>query len=378
MKILYIHTVSIDSKRANILQVLHMCNGFSDAGFEVDLLIPRPEKYIPDFYRYIHTMLGEECRFKVVFYKKNSITKNYMIVSGIVSIWRYLKIHQYDYVFSRVMLPLILSMRRRSKIIYETHNFQVHTGNAIINKLYKRLLRIYSKRERFVRLVSISAKLDEEWRRYGIDGNKTLVCHSAVSKIFAERMIGLDEARAVLGLTYREIVLYAGSLDKNRRIDRLLNIAYWNPGMNFLILGGTDKQVRAGRQEVEAIGVKNVIFTGHINHAEISLYLSAADVLLMIWSRDVKTIDYCSPLKMFEYMAAGKIIVGQKYPTILEVLTNNKNSLLVDPDSTEALNEAVRWAMANRNKCEYGKTARELALSQYTWEKRARLIMRGL
>ena len=57
----------------------------------------------------------------------------------------------------------------------------------------------------------------------------------------------------------------------------------------------------------------------------------------MIWTDKTNTMNYCSPLKLFEYMAAGRIIVGHDFPTISEVLTNNETALLVPPDSFEAL-----------------------------------------
>ena len=48
-----------------------------------------------------------------------------------------------------------------------------------------------------------------------------------------------------------------------------------------------------------------------------------------IRAKGVNTAEYCSPLKMFDYLAAGKIIVSSKLSGICEVLKHNKNSILV-------------------------------------------------
>jgi glycosyltransferase involved in cell wall biosynthesis len=62
-------------------------------------------------------------------------------------------------------------------------------------------------------------------------------------------------------------------------------------------------------------------------------------VLLALWSKKVPTINYCSPLKIFEYMASGRIMVAHGFPTIKEVIKHNKNGLLARPDDFNDLVE---------------------------------------
>ena len=40
--------------------------------------------------------------------------------------------------------------------------------------------------------------------------------------------------------------------------------------------------------------------------------------------------NYNSPLKMFDYLAAGRVIVSSKRNGILEVLKHNHNSIIVN------------------------------------------------
>ena len=70
----------------------------------------------------------------------------------------------------------------------------------------------------------------------------------------------------------------------------------------------------------------NVTFTGFVPNERIPLYQSAADVLLMPYQRTVatssggNTAEICSPMKMFEYMAAGRAILTSDLPVLHEVL----------------------------------------------------------
>ena len=54
-------------------------------------------------------------------------------------------------------------------------------------------------------------------------------------------------------------------------------------------------------------------------------------------SKTLNTADYCSPLKMFDYLAAGKIIMSSKLNGICEVLSHKKNAIIVKDYDYKAL-----------------------------------------
>ena len=77
---------------------------------------------------------------------------------------------------------------------------------------------------------------------------------------------------------------------------------------------------------------------GFVAQREVSAYLLASDVLVMPYSSGVTIRDgteageFTSPLKLFEYMAAGKPIVATGVPSALEILRPGENFLVVPPD----------------------------------------------
>jgi glycosyltransferase involved in cell wall biosynthesis len=78
-----------------------------------------------------------------------------------------------------------------------------------------------------------------------------------------------------------------------------------------------------------------------------------------------------SPLKLFEYMAAGLPIVAADLPGVREVLDDGENGLLVPPGNTEALARALRNVLDDATMAStLGDRARRDA-ARYTWHRRA-------
>jgi glycosyltransferase involved in cell wall biosynthesis len=88
-------------------------------------------------------------------------------------------------------------------------------------------------------------------------------------------------------------------------------------------------------------------------------------------------VAYASPLKIFDYMAAGRAIVAPDQPNIREILTDGETALLFDPASADALWQTVlRFAGDAALRTRLGAAARlEIERRRYTWGgNAARLI----
>ncbi len=113
---------------------------------------------------------------------------------------------------------------------------------------------------------------------------------------------------------------------------------------------------------------------------------TAFDVVLMPYGREVRgasggadLANWMSPLKMFEYMAAGKAILAADLPVLREVLRHEENALLAPPGDVEAWKRGLRRLLADRGLRErLGDLARSEAAALHTWEARARRILDGL
>ena len=208
---------------------------------------------------------------------------------------------------------------------------------------------------------------------------KIIALHDGVSAEDYKHAKNRDETRALLRIdSNKKIVVYSGSLYADRGIEVVLKLARTFRSVIFYVVGGSEKEKKYYESLAVQSSLQNILFVGHIPQQQVKDYLFAADVLLMLWSRNVPTINICSPLKMFEYMAAGRIIVGHGFPTIKEVLKDGKTALLTDPDSYDDLEGRLRYALSLDYPNDMAQKARNIALSKYSWEIRAKNIVNEL
>ena len=91
-----------------------------------------------------------------------------------------------------------------------------------------------------------------------------------------------------------------------------------------------------------------VIITGYIPQNKVPELLAAIDVAVLPYPRFPKELWF-SPLKMYEYMAAGKAIVASKYGQIADVLEDGRTGFLVEPGDVDELTQAILRLLGDEN-----------------------------
>lgn len=117
----------------------------------------------------------------------------------------------------------------------------------------------------------------------------------------------------------------------------------------------------------------NVIVLPGTSLAGVMNYAMDADCLLAIYN-DYSWCPYGfynSPLKLFQFMATGKPVIATALGQNTEVITNEKDGLLVPPNA-QMLAEAISKLRNNRNYGQkMGKAGREKICRHYTWSHTA-------
>jgi glycosyltransferase involved in cell wall biosynthesis len=139
----------------------------------------------------------------------------------------------------------------------------------------------------------------------------------------------------------------------------------------LFVLG--DGPARSGLEALTAqLGIRErVRFFGNVEHTQVRELLAKIDIALQ-----PRANSYASPLKIFDYMAAGCAIVAPDQPNIREVLEHDRTALLFDPTHPDALRQAIlRLATDTALRQRLGAAARaELIRKDYTWTANARRI----
>jgi glycosyltransferase involved in cell wall biosynthesis len=142
-----------------------------------------------------------------------------------------------------------------------------------------------------------------------------------------------------------------------------------------LLVGATDQQRGELGPLLEGAGASNVSISVRLPPGEIPALLAAADVLIAPETDDHRRGRHASPLKIFEYMAAGKPIVAGDTPAVREVLVNGLTARLVPPSDPSALASAIRALLDEPgSRAELAKNARR-AVEPYSWKQRAREVL---
>jgi glycosyltransferase involved in cell wall biosynthesis len=125
-----------------------------------------------------------------------------------------------------------------------------------------------------------------------------------------------------------------------------------------------------GRGVLEGAGAA---VTGTLPHYEVPRVLASADIGIAPYAADAP--PYFSPLKLFEYLAAGLAVVAAAIPGVTE-LVDERTAVLVPPGDPGALAGAVASLAADpRRLAGLGRAGRALA-EQNTWGHRAREVLR--
>ncbi len=162
------------------------------------------------------------------------------------------------------------------------------------------------------------------------------------------------------------VVLYGGTFEGYQGLTELIQaiplVRARIPGATFVLVGaenGTGSAIREQAAPLIQTGALRIV--DRQPRHEISLYLSMADVLVSPRSHGGNL-----PLKVFDYLAAGRPIVATDIPTHRTVL-NEQRAVLVPPD-TRGLAEGILTVLRDPERAmRLGHAARAYAEEHLGW-----------
>lgn len=168
------------------------------------------------------------------------------------------------------------------------------------------------------------------------------------------------------------IITFVGSFKPWHGIDLLLEAfkktAATYPNARLMLIG--DGPTRAEMEKaVSAMRLSNrVIFTGRIRHQDVPFLLKLSEITVLAPRPSGASVSQ-SPLKLFEYMAAGKAVVAPATPNVERVLTHGVNGFLTAPNDANALANAFdRLLEDTAFRQRLGAAAQQDAISKHSWE----------
>ncbi len=362
MRITYLASIRLPTEKAHGLQIMKTCEALASIGNSVELIVPTRKNAIDaDPFEY-YGVLGN---FRIITVRVPDLVRFGPLGFLVSAVWFSEKAHLVrsfwtaDIVYSRDALVLFQYL-----LLGRPFVFEVHARPSFVSAIVARRAR---------KLIVISAGLKHAYESIGVAPEKIIVAPDAVDEHLFDNAPQRIEARVALGLPEKgKIALYAGHLYERKGVETLAATAALLPEVLFVFVGGTSEDVarfkgKWGKQS-------NIRIVGHMPHAAIPRYLRAADVLVLPNSgKDVDSARYTSPMKLFEYMAAGLPIVASDLPSIREILSEH-NAFLVTPDDARSLASAITGLLENPEKGAVLARQARTDVEQYTWNKRAEHI----
>jgi glycosyltransferase involved in cell wall biosynthesis len=353
-----------------------MCYAFRKQGVEVKLYMEGDEQFKENLDSFVKSAFNVPLSFNVDYWKpfcNNRLINRFLIRKRIE---RILVAENPDIVFTREPALLSTITKKGFKVIFESHNAKLHNRFSFVHNYLKKSVVRTAKREEMICLFSISKALSSYWASQGVEKAKLFSWHDGFEETLFNIEQKKEEARKRTNLPREKIIItYTGGLYPDREIENIILLAKHNPSLLFVIIGGPEKNKILFNRLAEQQDINNIQFLGFVEHNQIPDYLFSSDVLLALWSSKVPTINYCSPLKLFEYMASGRAILAHGFPTIQEVLTDGKNAIICAPDNFEALNAKLKLAVKESEKSDMGYKARKLAFEKYSWDSRVENLL---
>ncbi len=213
-------------------------------------------------------------------------------------------------------------------------------------------------------------------RAVGVPENRISVIPNGAGEPFLDGSADGDSVRARHGLDGRLVLGFTGFVRAWHGIDKVIDLLAGDrlpPEAHLLMVG--DGPARADLEaQARRLGVsERVTFTGVVQRDAVPHYVAAFDIALQ-----PHVVAYASPLKLIEYLALGRAIVGPATPNIQEILTDGETGLLFEPGNTDAFAEAiVHLANDPALRKRLGDAALALLQSRdLTWRHNAETVVR--
>ncbi len=344
MNVCYISNSAAPSKNASSLQTAKLCEQISKFGHNVNLILPKTGEINRNYFRFYNI----KHKFKITrlnYFDKFPVGLNYYLYSFFSILIS--NINKQDlYVTRNFFCSLLLSL------LGKKHIFEIHDDILIEGRLIKFIVKKFKilNFKPVLKIITTTKSLKKIYVKHGVKKDKIYVLHNASS--FKSNFKKKSKKRIKLNIGY------FGSIYQSRGIKMILKISKIDHKNNYYIYGGSKNQILELKKNVKN---KNIFFSPYIPYSDVYKKLSKIDVCILPYTSKVTVAgnvgdisNYTSPLKLFDYMKLGKLILCSNLKVLREVLKHNQNSILIN-DFKEEKNWKSKIDEISKNFKKYDK-----------------------
>ena len=253
--------------------------------------------------------------------------------------WRLARTGQYDLVHTHEEAGALgAAIRRRLGLphLYDMHSSLPQQFQNFGRYDVAPVVRTFEGVERFTLegsdgVIAICDALGRRARQVGYGGPLEVIENTLELPHPAVKEADIVKRRAALGLDHGPVVAYTGTLEPYQGLDLLLDAAAVagrrRPDLQVLVVGGSPQESAelAAGARARGLGERFVTLPA-VPPEEVPLHQALADILVTTRTRGTNT-----PLKIYQYLRAGRPIVATRIPSHTQVL-DDTCARLVDPE----------------------------------------------
>jgi glycosyltransferase involved in cell wall biosynthesis len=372
MKILYHHRIA--SKDGQFVHVEELTNAFIEQGHELKFVAPSLNE---------NSDFGHDGGF-VTKLKKLLPRALYELLELSYSLWIFIKlvkaIKQFkpEFIYERYNLyqpagiwasklfniPLILEVN--APLVYER---KTYSGLALVK--FAKWIENYTWKNA-THTLPVTDVLADHLREVGVKEQNITVIHNGVNQQFIDEMLAKPIAN-----NKKEIVIgFTGFIHPWHGMDKAIEAIAKHKNLSLkLICVGDGNILPELKEQAKGLGISDKIeFAGLVTRDKVMAYVEQFDITLQ---PDVTA--YASPLKMFEYMAVGSVIIAPDSPNIREILSDD-TALFFEKGDQASFIEQLDYAIENIDTLEAKRKAVKVSVidKQFVWQENAKQIIKLL
>ncbi|MFQ5636732.1 MAG: glycosyltransferase family 4 protein [bacterium] len=226
-------------------------------------------------------------------------------------------------------------------------------------------------------IITVSHALKKYYVERKVSDDKIFVIPNGVNTERFSPEISSRTVKRKYALKDRVVLGFVGSFHHWHGVDNLLHLIEQTQKYKqaFYLLVGDGPL----RQKAEDFVVKHhygdrVAFTGYVVHEDVPAYIAAMDIVLAPYP--FMEFFYFSPLKLFEYLSAGKAVIASDIGQISEIIVDGENGFLYNPHNLDEFVEKTGKLIeepALRKR--FGEQGRAAMVNSFTWEQNAKNII---
>ena len=371
LSVLYVGSHPLFTEGASGVHMLKMCQAMANLGIEVECVLPgRVNK------ERLFSYYDIKIPFRITSIALSGGLARRPLHGFLSALYACGKKENFDLMLTRDLIFAWFATKAFGiPTVYDAHH-------PPVNWAAERIISSFSRSKNLLGMSFNSRGLHDIYFCLGITGQNPIVAPNGFEQEAFDGEHDIPSLRERLGLPLeRKIVCYCGNTYRGRGLEILVRAAAQMPEVEFLIVGGRERDNVLWREMARQEGADNFRMDGFVRQQEVPSYLLASDVLVMPYSSRVTIRDgteagkFTSPLKLFEYMAAGKPIVATGVPSVLEILNPGENSIVTPPDDEGEFIRALELVLADSEICARISEGARSDAAGYTWERRVERII---